>query len=246
MMKVLRSLIFLLSRLSCEVQQIFKLEAIFCMQISEAEDRSRIQNLELERIADLLFQVRNLWRVDGLYFLGIEEKFGTNAATEIDANCWSSLAKIEARELKKIFGLEKVESVEKLLELLLNTSWALYQTKKEFEVKIEKKVWKSFRAKKSGSVILGASQKSSAAILKLFARFAHLTRSQENSGANGNSEKNRLEFLFQKTLCNATKDRELVSLSLICLYHSNDQEDEHQQVYYPYQWQENPDKSSDD
>ncbi len=106
------------------------------MQISEAEDRSRIQKLELERIMDLLFfQVRNLWRVDGLYFLGIEEKFGTDAATEIDAKCWSSLAKIEARELKKIFGLEKVESVEKLLELLLNTSWALYQTKKEFEVK---------------------------------------------------------------------------------------------------------------
>jgi hypothetical protein len=106
------------------------------MQISEAEDRRRIQKLELERIVDLLFfQVRNLWRVDGLYFLGIEEKFGTDAAKEIDANCWSSLAKIEARELKKIFGIEKVENVETLLELLLNTSWALYQTKKEFEVK---------------------------------------------------------------------------------------------------------------
>jgi hypothetical protein len=35
---------------------------------------------------DFLFlQVRNLWRVDGLYFLGIEKKFGAKAAAQIDA-----------------------------------------------------------------------------------------------------------------------------------------------------------------
>ncbi|MCS7144383.1 MAG: DUF6125 family protein [Archaeoglobaceae archaeon] len=105
------------------------------MEITEIEDRKRFQKLDIEKIMDLLlFQVRNLWRVDGLYFLGIEEKFGTNLATEIDANCWSSLAKIEAKELKKIFGLDQVESVKDLLELLSNTSWALYQTKKEIEI----------------------------------------------------------------------------------------------------------------
>ncbi len=87
------------------------------MQISESEDRGRIRKLEIERIMDLLFfQVRNLWRVDGLYFLGIEEKFGTDAATEIDANCWSSLAKIEARELKKIFRVVSCKSQEARLK----------------------------------------------------------------------------------------------------------------------------------
>ncbi|MEM0214854.1 MAG: DUF6125 family protein, partial [Archaeoglobaceae archaeon] len=105
------------------------------MEITESEDRLRLRKLDTEKILDLLFfQVRNLWRVDGLYFLGIEEKFGIKPATEIDANCWGSLAKIEAKDLKKIFGIEKVENIETLLELLSNTSWALYQTKKDFEI----------------------------------------------------------------------------------------------------------------
>ncbi|MDI9609745.1 MAG: DUF6125 family protein [Archaeoglobales archaeon] len=105
------------------------------MQFGEEEDRLRLKKITHERLIDLLlFQVRNLWRVDGLYFLGIEEKFGTEIATEIDANCWRSLARIEAKELKRIFNLDKVESIETLLELLSNTSWALYQTKKEIEI----------------------------------------------------------------------------------------------------------------
>ncbi|MCS7130924.1 MAG: DUF6125 family protein [Archaeoglobaceae archaeon] len=104
------------------------------MQIGE-EERAKLKNFSTDQLIDLLFlQVRNIWRVDGLYFLGIEEKFGTAPATEIDANCWISLAKIEAKELKKIFGLDKVESIKDLLELLSNTSWALYQTKKEIEI----------------------------------------------------------------------------------------------------------------
>lgn len=118
------------------------------MQITEAEDRKRLQNFDIERILDLLFfQVRNLWRVDGLYFLGIEEKFGTEVATEIDANCWSSLAKIEARELKRIFGVEKVESIETLLELLTYTSWALYQAKKEVDILEDKGIFRVLSCK---------------------------------------------------------------------------------------------------
>lgn len=113
------------------------------MRITEAEDRERIKKLAPEKIMDLLFfQVRNLWRVDGFYFLGIEEKFGTEVATEIDANCWSSLAKIEAKELKRIFGIEKVERIATLLELLTNTSWALYQTKKEIEILEDKGIFR--------------------------------------------------------------------------------------------------------
>ena len=104
-------------------------------ELNEKNDREMLKKLPLEKLFDVFFlHIRNLWRVDGLYFLGIEEKFGTEAATEIDANCWKILAKIEARDLKRTLGIEKVEDAETLLYLLRNTSWALYQTKKAVEI----------------------------------------------------------------------------------------------------------------
>jgi len=42
--------------------------------------------------------------VDGLYFLGIE-KFGTEAATEIDASVWEAMAHIEAKSLQRMFNV---------------------------------------------------------------------------------------------------------------------------------------------
>ncbi len=52
-------------------------------------------------------QLRNLWAVDGLYFLGIEELYGTEVATEIDANVWEVMGKIEARKLKEFLGITR-------------------------------------------------------------------------------------------------------------------------------------------
>jgi hypothetical protein len=77
--------------------------------------------------------IRNLWRVDGLYFLGIEEKFGTEAATQIDTNCWKVLGKLEARELKNLLRIEK-NDIPSFMHALRNTSWSLYQEEKQSEV----------------------------------------------------------------------------------------------------------------
>jgi len=102
--------------------------------LDEVSDREMLLQMLLEKLLDLFFlHIRNLWRVDGLYFLGIEKNFGTEAATKIDADCWKTLAKIEAKDLKRTLGVEKVEDVDTLLYLLRNTSWALYQTKKGVE-----------------------------------------------------------------------------------------------------------------
>lgn len=103
--------------------------------ITEAEDRSLLSRLPVDKILDLfLLHIRNLWRVDGLYFLGIEEKFGTEAATEIDANTWKILAKIEAKDLKRTLGITEVNDVKTALNLLRNTSWSLYQTSKGIQI----------------------------------------------------------------------------------------------------------------
>jgi len=104
------------------------------MILSEEQDHKMLSRVPKEKLLDLFFlHIRNLWRIDGLYFLGIEEKFGTNAATEIDANCWKLMGKIEARELRETFGIKR-NDLSSLLEILRNTSWALYQTKKEINV----------------------------------------------------------------------------------------------------------------
>lgn len=104
------------------------------MILSEEQDRKMLSSVPKKRLLDLFFlHVKNLWRIDGLYFLGIEEKFGTQAATEIDANCWKLMGKIEARELKEVLEV-KENDLTSLLKALRNTSWALYQTKKEIDV----------------------------------------------------------------------------------------------------------------
>ena len=50
--------------------------------------------------------LRNMWAVDGLYYMFIEEEFGTEAATEIDRKVWEVMGKIEARKIKKLFNIE--------------------------------------------------------------------------------------------------------------------------------------------
>jgi len=99
-----------------------------------AEDRKTLGSMPEERLLDYLFlQVRNLWRVDGLYFLGIEKKFGTEAATEIDAGVWETMAGIEAKSLQRMFKVEENPNVAKIMELLQKSSWALDQPFKTIE-----------------------------------------------------------------------------------------------------------------
>ncbi|MEM2144555.1 MAG: DUF6125 family protein [Candidatus Jordarchaeaceae archaeon] len=115
------------------------------------EDRNWLQSLSIERLVEFLsLQISNIWRVDGLYFLGIEEKFGTEAATNIDRNCWNTLARLEARDLKQFLGLEG-EDLESFMAALRATSWALYQEKKEWKVESNKAVFRvtSCRTQKS-------------------------------------------------------------------------------------------------
>lgn len=98
------------------------------------EDLELLSKMPKEKLFELFFMhIKNLWRVDGLYFLGIEERFGTEAATEIDANCWKLMGKLEAKELKTLLEIKET-NVPALIEALKHTSWALYQTAKETEV----------------------------------------------------------------------------------------------------------------
>ena len=106
------------------------------------EDYEMLRNMPKETLLGLFhMHIRNIWRVDGLYFLGIEQKFGTEAATQIDTNCWKILGKLEARELKKLLHIEKC-TVSALMHALRNTSWSLYQEEKQIESSPAKGVYR--------------------------------------------------------------------------------------------------------
>jgi hypothetical protein len=99
------------------------------------EDREMLKKMQTEKLLDYFFlQIRNLWRVDGLYFLGIEKKFGTEAAAEVDSRVWEAMAEIEARSLQKMFNVGENPDVPTILDLLRKSSWALDQPFKTIEV----------------------------------------------------------------------------------------------------------------
>lgn len=79
-------------------------------------------------------QIRNLWRVDGLYFLGIEKEFATESATEIDAGVWEVMAKIEAKSMQKMFQVNENPDIPTIMNILSKSSWALDQPFKTIEI----------------------------------------------------------------------------------------------------------------
>jgi hypothetical protein len=99
------------------------------------EDRKMLSSLPTEKLLDFLFlQIRNLWRVDGLYFLNIEKEFNTENATKIDTAVWETMAQIEAKSLQKMFQIGDNPDIPTIMNLLLKTSWALDQPFKTVEI----------------------------------------------------------------------------------------------------------------
>ncbi len=98
------------------------------------EDRKLLEALPKEQLTDLIFMhLRDMWAVDGLYFLGIEEQFGTEAATEIDGNVWAVMGKIEAKRIKKLLGLEAGD-IETMIQGLRHSGWSLDLEGKEYGI----------------------------------------------------------------------------------------------------------------
>jgi len=98
------------------------------------QDREMLEKMPKEKLFDYFFlQIRNIWRVDGLYFLGIEKKFGPEAATEIDAGVWETMAAIEAKSLQRMFKISENPDLATVIGLLRKSSWTLDQPFKTIE-----------------------------------------------------------------------------------------------------------------
>ena len=103
--------------------------------MSRNDDVKLLSQLPKEKIPEYIFmQLRNLWAADGLYFLGIEELYGTEVATKIDAQVWEVMGKIEARKLKEFLGITGTD-IPSMMKALQYTTWALDLEDKEIIIK---------------------------------------------------------------------------------------------------------------
>lgn len=115
--------------------------------MSRNDDIELLSQLTEEKIPKYIFmQLRNLWAVDGLYFLGIEERYGTDVATEIDANVWAVMGKIEARKLKEFLGITSTD-ISSLMNALQYTTWALDLEDKEIVIQKDRAVIRNVRCR---------------------------------------------------------------------------------------------------
>ena len=88
--------------------------------------------------------LRNMWAVDGLYYLFIEEKWGTEEATEIDRKVWEVMGKIEARKIKELFNIEGNDIVS-VMKALSYSGWSMDLEDKEIEIQENKGIVRNIR-----------------------------------------------------------------------------------------------------
>ena len=84
--------------------------------LGSPEDREMLAGMPFEKLLDYFFlQIRNLWRVDGLYFLEIEKNFGTETVTKMDTSVWEGVAVLEAKVCREFLKLAKTRTPKQLV-----------------------------------------------------------------------------------------------------------------------------------
>jgi len=61
---------------------------------------------------------KSLYTIDGLWFTAIEQKYGLDAALEIDEEVWQRFGAIQARRLLKNFALKEDSPIQTLMNVL--------------------------------------------------------------------------------------------------------------------------------
>ncbi|MBI4774770.1 MAG: hypothetical protein HY788_11430 [Deltaproteobacteria bacterium] len=82
-----------------------------------------LRTLSKEQLIDAIkMYSRNWMTLDGLWFSGVEDKYGLDAAMDLDVRMWRIGSKIEAKRIKESFGLGGgIENVLRAIDLM---SWA--------------------------------------------------------------------------------------------------------------------------
>jgi hypothetical protein len=117
------------------------------LAISREKDEKLIKEIPKDKIADFVFMhLRNMWAVDGLYYLFIEEKWGTKEATEIDRKVWEIMGKIEARKIKELLNI-KGDDIPTVMKALSYSGWSMDLEDKEIEIKKDKGIVRNIQCR---------------------------------------------------------------------------------------------------
>ena len=115
--------------------------------ISREKEKQLIEEIPKEKLADFIFMhLRDMWAVDGFYYLFIEEKYGTEVATEIDRKVWEVMGKVEARKIKKLFGIEK-NDIPSVMKALSYSGWSMDLEDKEIIVEKDKGIIRNIKCR---------------------------------------------------------------------------------------------------
>jgi len=90
--------------------------------------------------------LRDMWAVDGLYYLGIEELLGTEVATEIDRKVWEIMGKIEARKIKQLFEI-KGNDIPSVMKALSYSGWTMDLENKEIIVEKDRGIIRNVKCR---------------------------------------------------------------------------------------------------
>jgi hypothetical protein len=111
--------------------------------VGREADVEWLRELSKEELIDILFMhIRDLFAVDGLYFLGIEKRFGNGPAVEIDQEIWEGMARIEVARLRKTMGISG-ENIPSFMQALRSSCWSLDTETKEIEIEEKRAVFRN-------------------------------------------------------------------------------------------------------
>lgn len=111
--------------------------------VGREADIQFLKEMPEEKLIDFLFlHIRDIFAVDGLYFLSIEKRFGTEPSVEIDQEVWEGMAVIEARRLRKTMGISG-EDIPSFMEALRYSCWSLDTEDKEIEIEEKRGVFRN-------------------------------------------------------------------------------------------------------
>lgn len=96
---------------------------------------------------------RSYASVDGLWFVKLEERYGFDAALDLDEAVWRVMPKIQARKLKELTGLSRgIEALFECLTTKLSIEGFVFEANRNedagsFEVRVSECPWQSLLAK---------------------------------------------------------------------------------------------------
>ena len=115
--------------------------------ISREKEKQLIDQIPEEKLADFIFMhLRNMWAVDGFYYLFIEEKYGTEVATEIDRKVWEVMGKIEARKIKQLFNING-NDIPSVMKALSYSGWSMDLEDKEIIIEKDKGILRNIKCR---------------------------------------------------------------------------------------------------